>query len=78
MLASGSPDKSVSIWDSKKSSPGLKLNAHTGKVYCTRFNDSGKLLATCGEFGELFLWDMSKPNQPLKSLKVPTKIIYDL
>ena len=38
LLVSGSPDKSVLIWDSKKSSPGTKINAHKGKVYASRFN----------------------------------------
>jgi WD40 repeat protein len=51
MLASGGPDKSVLIWDSKKSSPGIKINGHKDKIYCTRFNESSKLLGTCGEQG---------------------------
>lgn len=50
-LVSGSPDKSILVWDSKKSSPGIKINAHKDKVYCTRFNESGKLLGSCGEGG---------------------------
>ena len=51
MLASGGPDKSVLIWDSKKSSPGIRINGHKDKIYCTRFNESSKLLGTCGEQG---------------------------
>jgi len=40
LLVSGSPDKSVLVWDSKKSSPGIKINAHKDKVYVTRFNET--------------------------------------
>jgi Prp8 binding protein/COMPASS component SWD3 len=48
LLVSGSPDKSVLVWDSKKSSPGIKINAHKDKVYVTRFNETGKLFASGG------------------------------
>ena len=51
LLSSGGPDKTVLIWDSKKSSPGIKITSHSSKVYATKFNETGKLLGTCGENG---------------------------
>ena len=48
MLASGGPDRTVLIWDSKKNSAGIKITAHKDKIYATKFNETGKLLATCG------------------------------
>jgi WD40 repeat protein len=38
LLASGGPDKTVLIWDSKKNSAGIKITAHKDKVYATKFN----------------------------------------
>ena len=66
------------IWDSKKSSPGIKINAHSSKVYATKFNDSGKLLGTCGQQGEIFIWDITNTKQPLKKIELDTLIVYDL
>lgn len=78
LLASAGPDKSVLIWDSKKNSPGVRIHAHKDKVYCARFNETSKLLGTCGEQGEIFIWDIAKPNQPLATIKKQPLVLYDL
>lgn len=50
-LLSASPDKSVLIWDSGKSSAGQKLIAHKDKVYRAKYNENNKLIASIGEGG---------------------------
>ena len=49
LLVSASPDKSVLIWDSGKASPGRKLIAHKDKVYCAKFSENDKYIASVGE-----------------------------
>ena len=65
------------IWDGKTNKPGSKLQAHSGKVYAARFNETSTLLGTCGENGEIYVWDLKKTQQPLKSLKANTLVVYD-
>jgi WD40 repeat protein len=77
-LASGGPDKTVLLWENKKASPGIRINAHKDKVYCCRFNENGKLLATCGEQGELFIWDLAKAKEPLARIDLPFQVLYDI
>lgn len=47
-LVSASPDKSVLIWDTKKSSAGQKLLGHSDKVYCAKISEDDKLIASIG------------------------------
>ena len=49
MLVSGSCDKSILVWDSKKSSPGQRLVGHKDKVYCAKLSDTDKFIASIGE-----------------------------
>jgi len=47
-LVSGSPDKSVLIWDTKKASSAQKLLGHQDKVYCAKISEDDKLIASIG------------------------------
>lgn len=60
MLVSASPDKSVLIWDTKKSTAGQRLLGHKDKVYCAKISEDDKLIASVGEGGELLVWDVAK------------------
>jgi WD40 repeat protein len=60
LLVSASPDKTVLIWDTKKSSAGQKLIGHKDKVYCAKISENDKLIASVGEGGELLVWDVAK------------------
>ena len=77
LLVSGGPDKSVLLWDHKEGSPSIRINGHKDKVYCARFNETSKLLGTCGEQGELFVWVLAKPKQPLAKIQKSNLILYD-
>ena len=47
-ILSGSPDKTVVLWDSKKGSPGSKFIGHKDKVYAAKFSDDNKNIASIG------------------------------
>ncbi len=51
VFVSGSPDTSVVLWDGKSNKPSSRFNAHSGKIYAARFNESSTQLGTCGEGG---------------------------
>lgn len=51
LLVSASPDKSILVWDTKKSSAGQKLLGHNDKVYCAKISEDDKLVASIGEGG---------------------------
>lgn len=78
MLVSASPDKSILIWDSKKSTPGQRLNGHKDKVYCARLNENDKLIASIGEGAELLIWDVAKTSQPIKRIDLLSFVGYDI
>ena len=78
LLLSASPDKSILLWDSNKSSPGQKFLAHKDKVYSARFNESNNLIASVGEGGELMIWDVKNPKQPLKSINIESLVGYEI
>ena len=66
------------VWDTGKSSAGQKLLGHKDKVYCARYNDSNKLIASVGEGGELLVWDTAKADKPLRSINMKTMVGYDI
>lgn len=78
MLVSASPDKSVLIWDTKKSSAGQKLLGHKDKVYCAKISEDDKLIASIGEGAELLIWDVAKAKEPIKRLDLKAAVGYDI
>ena len=77
LFVSGSVDKSVVLWDGRKNSPASRFNAHTGKVYSARFNESSSLIGTCGEGGQIFIWDVKQGKEPLRKISVESLVAYD-
>ncbi|MBI3242753.1 MAG: WD40 repeat domain-containing protein [Chloroflexi bacterium] len=71
ILASGSDDRTVRLWDaSDPSAPkalGEPLTGHTGSVWSVAFSLDGKTLASGSDDGTIRLWDVSDPSAP-KSL----------
>ena len=78
MLVSASADKSVLVWDTKKSSAGQKLIGHKDKVYCAKISEDDKLIASIGEGGQLLIWDFAKSNEPIKRLNLKATVGYDI
>ena len=57
LLASGSDDRNVRLWD-LESRVSEKLTGHTQGVLAVAFSPDGKLLASGDAEGEVFLWDV--------------------
>ncbi len=62
ILASGSKDTFLKLWDAKSGQLLKTLTGHTGRVESLAFSPDGKLLATGGGGGDttVKLWDMTK------------------
>ena len=60
LLASGSADKTIRIWDLTTTPPTTKLELkdHTERVYSVVFSPDGKWLASGSEDETVRLWDL--------------------
>lgn len=56
ILASGSADHSVRLWDLVEARPLNVLEGHRGWVNCLTINPTGSLLASAGRDGQICLW----------------------
>jgi WD40 repeat protein len=64
MLASGSMDNSIKLWQTSTSESSATLQGHTGWVYGLGFSNDSLTLASCSWDKTLILWDIGS-----KSLK---------
>ena len=67
LLASGSSDKRIGLWDiSDPSKPRLikRLEGHSGSVNSVVFSPDGKLLASGSSDKRIGLWNISDPSKP--------------
>ena len=60
MLASGSQDKTVILWDVMTGSAIQTLAAHANSVTSVAFSPDGKALASGGAEGVVLLWNLPK------------------
>lgn len=58
MLASGSDDKSIIIWDMATATVIKKLTGHAWKVTSVQFSPDGKYLVSTCNTGEIKLWNL--------------------
>jgi WD40 repeat protein len=59
LLASGSGDRTVKIWDASTGTCIRTFEGHSGSVYAIAFSPDGRLLASGGDDNSLRLWDLS-------------------
>ncbi len=59
-LASGSEDKTIKIWSTKKYKKHATLKGHTGWVSALAFSEDGKYIASGDTESNVHLWDVHK------------------
>lgn len=57
LIASGSADFTVKLWDSATGNLSRTLEGHLDEVYSVLFSPDGKLIVSCDEEGKVRLWD---------------------
>src|SRR5438270_12752473 len=59
LLASGSHDKSIRLWDIATGKEFRRLEGHRDWVSCVSFSADGKLLASCSRDWTVKLWEVA-------------------
>ena len=74
VLATGSGDGSVRLWDARRPGRSAQYTAPLsaqGAVTSLAFGSDGKILAAGGRAGGVTLWDVSDPAKPTVAARVP-------
>merc|ERR1712087_192597 len=69
ILAGGTEEKTVAVWDIKDQVTVATLQGHEGDVTALSFSENGYYLATASKDGTVKLWDLRKPLN-IQTLKI--------
>lgn len=58
IVATGSDDASIKLWDFEQGELEDTMKSHTGKVSFVAFHPNGKTLASCSSDLTIKLWDL--------------------
>lgn len=59
LLASGSVDRTIRLWDPASKQATVSLEGHDGEVHCVAFSPDGKLLASGEMYKKVKIWDVA-------------------
>ena len=59
ILASGSVDNSIRLWNVDTEKHIRTLIGHTGQIKSIKFSSDGKTLASCSIDGTILLWNLA-------------------
>src|SRR2546421_642469 len=65
LLASGSTDKTVKLWDAETGKELRSLAGHSARVMSVAFSPDGKRLASAGHDGTVRIWDAASGEETL-------------
>lgn len=69
ILASASPDSTCKLWDINSGATTQTIKAHDGKVFWTRFSQSGNLIATAGDDYTAKIWNVKNLSSPINTFE---------
>jgi WD40 repeat protein len=78
MLAAGTLDGSISLWDVAAGKQLGKPLKYSGEVRSVKFSRDGKVLASGGSGGKVILWDVAKRQQIGQPLSGHPEDVYDV
>lgn len=74
LLASGSSDGTVGVWDVATSSQLEAFARHGDRVVSVAFSPDGKFLASASYDGTVLLWDMTRITSPTRSSQIRGRV----